>query len=107
MVVPVSDCVCMYFGVSPQPLLDKCLQCWVKKDLAFNTRGKNEKSGTGNLGKKTEHNLGRGSLSFSIYEIQETSQKAKTDLRYVTVSCLPDHAVLHFPLNRLAGAAVR
>lgn len=42
-------------------------------------RGKNEKSGTGNLGKKIEHNVGHGSLSFSVYETQETSEKAKAD----------------------------
>ena len=46
-------------------------------------------------------------MSFSVYEVQETSQKAKTELRYVTVSCLPDHVVLHFLPNRLAGPAAR
>lgn len=39
-----------------------------RKDLACNMRGKNDKSGTGNLGRKTEHNINHGSLSFSVRE---------------------------------------
>lgn len=58
--------------------LDKCLQHWAKKNLALSRRGKNEKSGTGNLGKKIGYNIGHGSLR--VHEIQETSQKNKTDL---------------------------
>lgn len=46
-------------------------------------------------------------MRFRVYEIQEASQKTKTDLQYVTVSHLPDYTVLHFPLNCCAGAAAR
>lgn len=76
MAVPISDWLCRYFGVSPQPLLDKCLQHWVKKDLAFNTGGNNEKSGIGNLGKKTEHHIGHGRLSFTVMRCRKPHKRS-------------------------------
>lgn len=95
----------VYVGTLASDLsLDKCLQHRAKKNLAFSRREKNEKSGTGNLG-KIKYNTGHGSLR--VHEIQETSQKSETDLQYVMVSHLPHYMVLHFPLNCYAGAAAR
>lgn len=72
MVVPISDWFCRYFGVSPQPPPDKCLQCGIKRDLPFYMGGKELKAWDQSPWKRIEHSIGRGSLSFSVYEIQET-----------------------------------